>query len=121
MAFPQPVASIGVPVYNTERYIAGALDSLLAQTFPDFEIIISDNASNDGTRWAAFQEGAAPLLLGVGEKQDVWKDVIAENGVVLMMSDWKRYGMKQASFAGKQISVVRYIRASCLVGWRLVD
>ncbi len=50
MASPQPVASIGVPVYNTERYIAGALDSLLAQTFPDFEIIISDNASNDGTR-----------------------------------------------------------------------
>jgi glycosyltransferase involved in cell wall biosynthesis len=50
MASSQPVASIGVPVYNTERYIAGALDSLLAQTFPDFELIISDNASTDGTR-----------------------------------------------------------------------
>ena len=50
MASPHPVVSIGVPVYNTERFIAGALDSLLAQTFADFELIISDNASTDGTR-----------------------------------------------------------------------
>ncbi len=50
MASPHPVVSLGVPVYNTERFIAGALDSLLAQTFADFELIISDNASTDGTR-----------------------------------------------------------------------
>ena len=50
MTSSQPIVSIGVPVYNTERYIAGTLDSLLAQTFPDFELIISDNASTDGTR-----------------------------------------------------------------------
>ena len=37
--------SIGVPVYNGERYLAEALDSLLAQSFKDFEIVISDNAS----------------------------------------------------------------------------
>ena len=41
--------SIGVPVYNGERYLAEALDSLLAQTFKDFEIVISDNASTDAT------------------------------------------------------------------------
>ncbi len=41
--------SIGVPVYNGENYLASALDSLLAQTFMDFEIIISDNASTDRT------------------------------------------------------------------------
>jgi glycosyltransferase involved in cell wall biosynthesis len=34
-------------VYNGERYLALALDSLLAQTFEDFELIISDNASSD--------------------------------------------------------------------------
>lgn len=44
-----PVVSIGVPVYNTERYIGEALDSLLVQTFSDFEIVISDNASTDRT------------------------------------------------------------------------
>lgn len=44
-----PAVSIGMPVYNGEKWLARALDSLLAQTFTDFELIISDNASSDGT------------------------------------------------------------------------
>jgi hypothetical protein len=38
-----------MPVYNGERFLRAAIDALLAQTFTDFEIIISDNASTDGT------------------------------------------------------------------------
>jgi glycosyltransferase involved in cell wall biosynthesis len=38
-----------MPVYNGERFIREALDSILAQTFTDFELIISDNASTDAT------------------------------------------------------------------------
>lgn len=44
-----PQVSIGLPVFNGEKSIAQALDSLLAQTFTDFELIISDNASTDAT------------------------------------------------------------------------
>ena len=44
-----PRVSIGLPVYNGERYLARALDSLIGQSFEDFELIISDNASTDGT------------------------------------------------------------------------
>lgn len=44
-----PRVSIGLPVFNGERYLREALDSLLAQTFSDFEIVISDNASDDAT------------------------------------------------------------------------
>jgi glycosyltransferase involved in cell wall biosynthesis len=44
-----PSLSIGLPVYNGERYLAEALDALLAQTYTDFELIISDNASDDAT------------------------------------------------------------------------
>jgi glycosyltransferase involved in cell wall biosynthesis len=44
-----PRVSIGVPVYNGERFISATLDSLLAQTFDDVEIIICDNASTDRT------------------------------------------------------------------------
>jgi len=44
-----PQVSIGMPVFNGEKYIKEALDSLLSQTFADFELIISDNASTDDT------------------------------------------------------------------------
>ncbi|BAZ06451.1 glycosyltransferase family 2 protein [Calothrix sp. NIES-3974] len=44
-----PKLTIGLPVYNGEKYLAQALDSLLSQTFTDFELIICDNASTDGT------------------------------------------------------------------------
>jgi glycosyltransferase involved in cell wall biosynthesis len=40
---------VGLPVFNAERYLAEALDSLLAQTFTDFELIVSDNGSRDAT------------------------------------------------------------------------
>ena len=44
-----PRVSVGMPVYNGERHVAQALESLLAQTFTDFELIIADNASTDRT------------------------------------------------------------------------
>jgi GT2 family glycosyltransferase len=46
---PAPLVSIGVPVYNGERLLRRTLESLLAQTYAHLEIIISDNASTDGT------------------------------------------------------------------------
>jgi glycosyltransferase involved in cell wall biosynthesis len=45
----KPLVSIGMPVYNGEKYIRRALDSLLMQDYEDFELIISDNASDDET------------------------------------------------------------------------
>ena len=44
-----PLVSVGVPVYNGERYLRSCLDALLAQTLEDFELIVSDNASTDST------------------------------------------------------------------------
>jgi glycosyltransferase involved in cell wall biosynthesis len=44
-----PPVSIGLPVYNGEKYLSLALDSLLAQDYGDFELIIADNASTDRT------------------------------------------------------------------------
>ena len=44
-----PRVSFGVPVFNGELFLAQTLDALLNQTFLDFEIVISDNASTDRT------------------------------------------------------------------------
>ncbi|MGH8730028.1 MAG: glycosyltransferase family 2 protein [Burkholderiales bacterium] len=44
-----PKVSIGLPVYNGEKLIAAAIESILAQTYSDFELIITDNASTDNT------------------------------------------------------------------------
>jgi glycosyltransferase involved in cell wall biosynthesis len=44
-----PRVSIGVPVFNGQAFLAKTVDSLLSQTFPDLEVVISDNASTDRT------------------------------------------------------------------------
>ena len=45
-----PQVSIGLTVFDSERYLGETIESLLAQTYEDFELIISDNASTDRTR-----------------------------------------------------------------------
>lgn len=44
-----PPVSIGMPVYNGERFIGKALDSILQQSYPYFQLLISDNCSTDRT------------------------------------------------------------------------
>jgi len=49
-----PKISICIPVYNGELFLPKAVESTLRQSYSDFEVIIVDNASTDGTaRWAA--------------------------------------------------------------------
>src|ERR1700730_10724198 len=44
-----PRLTIGLPVYNGENYLAESIEALLGQSYEDFELIIPDNASTDGT------------------------------------------------------------------------
>jgi len=44
-----PLVTVGIPVFNGEKFIKRRLDSILNQTYDNFEIIISDNASTDDT------------------------------------------------------------------------
>ena len=49
MAEIQPMITVGIPVYNGEQYIQKAINSVLAQSYTNFELIVSDNASTDST------------------------------------------------------------------------
>ncbi|MBV8382587.1 MAG: glycosyltransferase, partial [Planctomycetaceae bacterium] len=50
MLMSSPSVSVCMPVYNTKRYVAEAVESILAQTFGDFEFLIIDDGSTDGSR-----------------------------------------------------------------------
>lgn len=48
----QPKVSIVVPVYNSKQYLARCLDSLLAQTVSEIEVVLVDDGSTDGSSLA---------------------------------------------------------------------
>src|SRR2546423_14976021 len=45
----RPLVSVCIPVYNAERWLAGALESAVAQTYEELEIVVADNASTDAS------------------------------------------------------------------------
>lgn len=49
----RPLVSVIMPVYNGAKYLGAAIDSVLAQTFKDFEVIIVNDGSDDGGETAA--------------------------------------------------------------------
>jgi glycosyltransferase involved in cell wall biosynthesis len=46
----KPLVSILLPVYNGEKYLAGAIENILAQSYENFELLIADDCSSDGSR-----------------------------------------------------------------------
>src|SRR5476651_2089512 len=53
------LVSIGIPCYNAERWIAGAVESALAQTWGETEVLVVDDGSTDGS---------AEILRGFGDR-----------------------------------------------------
>jgi glycosyltransferase involved in cell wall biosynthesis len=53
-----PTVSIAIPVFNSSRYLAETIDSILNQTFQDFEIVITDGRSTDATPEICLQYAA---------------------------------------------------------------
>ena len=60
---PAPLVTIGLPTYNGGDFLRASLESLLAQTHRDFELVISDNASIDGTEVVCREFAARDLRI----------------------------------------------------------
>jgi hypothetical protein len=67
----RPLVSVVIPSFNHRRFVARALDSVLAQTCSDFEIVIVDDGSTDGSPELLAQRcaGDARMRLSVGENR----------------------------------------------------
>lgn len=79
-----PAISIIVPIYNMEHLMRRCIDSLLAQTFTDYELLLIDDGSKDGS-WSICQEYARKdARIGIYHK---------ENGG---LSDARNYGLSKA-------------------------
>lgn len=90
----QGVVSIIMPAHNSERTLSDAVESVLRQTYPDWELVIIDDASRDGTLALAHQLAASdprfrilPLQQNVGVAEARNRGIEAATGQYLAFLD----------------------------------
>lgn len=84
-----PLVSIGLPVFNGERYLARAIDTILGQSFRDFELIVCDNASTDRT----------PAILAEAARHDERIRYVRNNANIGAAPNWNRvFSMATGAF-----------------------
>ena len=69
--------TVMMAAYNAEKYIRRAVDSVLAQTFPDFDLIIADDGSRDATGDIA----DAPAVSGAAGKMQKRAQCLISGGI----------------------------------------
>jgi hypothetical protein len=67
-----PRLTLGPPVYKGERFLAASLNARLAQTFTDFELIISDNGSTDCTGESPSGTSRSTPVYGTSTTLETW-------------------------------------------------
>ena len=92
----RPLISVLIPNYNYRKYVAAAVDSALAQTYPNVEVVVSDNCSTDGA-WELLNEryGADPRVrlhqnetnIGMARNFDVLMELARGDYVMCLSSD----------------------------------
>jgi len=81
-----PRVTVLMPVYNAERYLRPAIDSILAQTFGDFEFLIVNDGSSDGS-WEIMASYADPRIKLVGNPHNMGLAKTLNRGLRLAAGD----------------------------------
>ena len=86
-----PKLSVIVPVYNTEKYLRECIDSILAQTFTDFELILVDDGSADGSGAICDEYAGKDLRIQVIHQQNGGVTRARKTGAVHSAGDYVTY------------------------------
>ena len=101
-----PLVTLGFPVYNGERYLARALQSALAQDYPNLEILISDNGSTDRTEAISREFAAADKRIRYIRQEE---NIGAKNNFELLVAEAS--GSYFAWCAHDDVRRPRFVRA----------
>ena len=88
---PAPLVSVVTPFYNTAPYLAGCIESVLAQSFRDFEYLLVNNHSTDGSREMAVRYAATDSRLRVIDNPTFVGQVENYNGALEHISPLSKY------------------------------
>ena len=86
-----PAVSIVIPMYNMQKYVGECLDSILAQTFTDYEVIVVDDCSTDNSRAVVESYKSkfnGKLRLIESEKNSGGAGIPRNKGIGLAIGDW---------------------------------
>lgn len=83
-----PEISVIIPVYNTEAYLHRCVDSVLSQTFTDFELFLVDDGSTDGSPGICDVYAAKDPRVRVIHQQNQGQSVARNNAIACMKGNW---------------------------------
>ena len=106
----KPAISVVIPLYNKECYIASALNSVLNQTFQDFEVIVVDDGPNDAGASVVRSFGDPRIRLLQGDNQGV--SAARNRGIEVAGSDLIAFLDADDEWLPSFIETIRRLRAS---------
>lgn len=83
-----PRVTVFIPAFNAERHIAEAIESMLAQSFTDFELLIIDDGSTDGTREVIAEYSKDPRLRFVVHDDNRGQSIVRNEGLDLARGEY---------------------------------
>ncbi len=104
-----PLISIIVPVYKTEKYLAHCLDSVLTQTFSDFEIICVNDGSPDGSAEILSNYGQQDERIKIITQENTGLSIARNNGVLASKGKYILYLDSDDTLHPQTLAILAYI------------